>query len=269
MVFRNGQNEARPGETHVSAAVRFLFTLLLCATLAPSAAMASESVKLDRAHIDPRDTASLQRGARTFVNYCLNCHSANYMRYNRLRDIGLNDAQIRDNLVFTGAKVGDLMKTGMSANDGKKWFGTPPPDLTVIARSRSSPDGSGTDWLYTYLRSFYRDASRPTGWNNVVYPNVAMPHVLWQLQGEQVLKEVQVQGPGYMRTVQQLAIDKPGSMKPVEYNAMVADLVNYMAYMAEPAAYDRVRYGFVALIFLVILVGLSYALKKAFWKDVH
>ena len=244
---------------------RFVFLLVLV----PALAAASETVKLDRAHVDPLDVASLQRGARTFVNYCLNCHSANYMRYNRLRDIGLSEAQVRDNLVFTGVKVGELMKTAMSPSDAKEWFGTPPPDLTVIARSRSSHAGTGADWLYTYLRSFYRDPSRPTGWNNVVYPNVAMPHVLWQLQGEQVLKEAQVQGPGYMRTVEQLTLEKPGTMKPVDYNAAVADLVNYMAYMAEPAAYDRVRYGFMALILLAILIGLSYALKKAFWKDVH
>ena len=249
--------------------MRFLRRLVLVLALVPGVAAASETVKLDHAHIDPLDTASLQRGARTFVNYCLGCHSANYMRYNRLHDIGLTDAQIRDNLIFTGVKVGDLMKTAMSPADGKEWFGTPAPDLTVIARSRSSPAGTGADWLYTYLRSFYRDPSRPTGWNNVVYPNVAMPHVLWQWQGEQVLKDAQVQGPGYMRTVQQLVVDKPGSMKPVEYNAVVTDLVNYMAFMAEPTAHDRVRYGYMALILLAILIGLSYALKKAFWKDVH
>jgi ubiquinol-cytochrome c reductase cytochrome c1 subunit len=161
------------------------------------------------------------------------------------------------------------MKVSMDPKESKEWFGTPPPDLTVIARSRASTAGTGADWLYTYLRSFYRDPSRPTGWNNVVYPNVAMPHVLWQMQGEQVLKETQVQGPGYMRTVHALAIDKPGTMGPGEYNALVADLVNYMTYMAEPARNDRVRYGLMALILLGLLIALSYALKKAFWKDVH
>ena len=139
--------------------------------LLPALACASEGeLKLDHAQIDPLDVVSLQRGAHTFVNYCLNCHSANYMRYNRLRDLGLTEQQIQDNLVFTGVKVGELMKTAMDPKDSKEWFGTAPPDLTVIARSRSSHAGPGSDWLYTYLRSFYRDPSRPTGWNNLVYP---------------------------------------------------------------------------------------------------
>jgi ubiquinol-cytochrome c reductase cytochrome c1 subunit len=244
--------------------------LAAVALLLPVLAFASEAeVKLDRAPIDPHDTVSLQRGAHTFVNYCLNCHSAGYMRYNRLRDLGLTEQQIRDNLVFTGGKVGDLMKTALNPQEGKEWFGTAPPDLTVIARSRSSEAGSGTDWLYTYLRTFYRDPSRPTGWNNVVYHNVAMPHALWQLQGEQVLKEAQEQGPGYMRTVQKLVLDKPGTLKPAEYDQVVADLVNYMTYMSEPARDERVKIGLVAIIVLSILIALSYALKKEYWKDVH
>ena len=244
--------------------------ILALLALLPALALASESgLKLDQAPIDLYDTASLQRGARTFVNYCLNCHSASYMRYNRLQDIGLTETQIRDNLVLAQAKVGDLMKIAMDAKDAKEWFGTTPPDLTVIARSRSSGAGSGSDWLYTYLRAFYRDSSRPTGWNNVVYPNVSMPHALWQLQGEQVLKEAQVQGPGYMKTVHQLALDKPGQMKPVEYDQLVADLVNYMTYMSEPARHSRITLGLYALIVIFILIALAYALKKEFWKDVH
>jgi ubiquinol-cytochrome c reductase cytochrome c1 subunit len=139
----------------------------------------------------------------------------------------------------------------------------------VIARSRSSHEGPGSDWLYTYLRTFYRDSSRPTGWNNLVYPNVGMPHALWQLQGEQALKEAQVQGPGYMRTVQQLALDKAGTLKPVEYDQVVADLVNYMTYMSEPARDHRVTVGLYALIVIFLLIALTYALKKEFWKDVH
>ena len=238
--------------------------------LVPALGFASEGeLRLDNAPIDTHDVESLQRGARTFVNYCLNCHSANYMRFNRLRDLGLTEQQIRDNLVFTEAKVGDLMKTAMDPKEGKEWFGAAPPDLTVVARSRSSEAGSGSDWLYTYLRSFYRDTSRPTGWNNVVYPNVAMPHALWQLQGEQVLKEVQVQGPGYMRTEERLALDKPGTLKDVEYDRVVADLVNYMTYMSEPARRDRVTTGLYTLIVISILIALAYALKKSYWKDVH
>jgi ubiquinol-cytochrome c reductase cytochrome c1 subunit len=244
--------------------------LIAVLLLAPAFAWAADTeIKLDHAPIDSSDLVSLQRGAHTFVNYCLNCHSAGYMRYNRLRDLGLNDEQIRDNLVFTGGKVGDLMKTAMSPTESKEWFGTAPPDLTVIARSRASHAGSGADWLYTYLRTFYRDNTRPTGWNNVVYPNVAMPHALWQLQGQQVLKEAQEQGPGYMRTVHKLVLDKPGAMSPQDYDRLVADLVNYMSYMAEPARHDRIKIGLYTLLVLFALIALSYALKKAYWKDVH
>ena len=238
--------------------------------LVPALALGVETgVKLDRAPVDPYDLVSLQRGAHTFVNYCLNCHSANYMRYNRLRDLGLTEQQIRDNLLFTGGKVGDLMKTAMDTNEAKEWFGTVPPDLTVIARSRSSHAGSGTDWLYTYLRTFYRDPTRPTGWNNLVYPNVGMPHVLWQLQGEPVLKEAKAQAEGYMKTVETLALDKPGRLKPVDYDMLVADLVNYMTYMSEPARQDRVTIGLYSLVVIFILIALAYALKKEYWKDVH
>ena len=249
---------------------RTIKTLAAILLLVPAFAYAADvHVKLDHAPIDPTDQASLQRGAHAFVNYCLNCHSASYMRYNRLQDLGLTEQQIRDNLIFTGVKVGELMKTAMDPKDAKEWFGAPPPDLTVIARSRSSHAGSGADWLYTYLRTFYRDPSRPSGWNNVVYPNVAMPHVLWQLQGEQVLKDVQEQGEGYMRTVQRLALDKPGKLKPNEYDRLVADLVNYMSYMSEPARRQRVVTGLYTLLVILVLVALAYALKKSFWKDVH
>jgi len=250
--------------------MKTLRALVAAIALIPLLAFASEAgLKLDRAPIDEHDMASLQRGAHTFVNYCLNCHSAGYMRYNRLRDLGLSEQQIRDNLVFTGVKVGDLMKTAVAPLEAKEWFGTAPPDLTVVARSRSSEAGSGTDWLYTYLRSFYRDPKRPTGWNNTVYVNVAMPHALWQLQGEQVVKEVEEQGPGYMRMVQRLVLDKPGLLKPAEYDQVVADLVNYMTYMSEPARHERVTIGLGAMIVIFILIALSYALKKEYWKDVH
>jgi len=244
--------------------------LFVLTTVVPAVGFASEThVKLDRALIDPNDVVSLQRGAHTFVNYCLNCHSASYMRYNRLQDIGLTEQQIRENLVFTGVKVGELMKTAMDPRDAKEWFGTAPPDLTVVARSRSSGAGSGSDWLYTYLRTFYRDPTRPTGWNNVVYPNVAMPHALWELQGEQVLAEAKEQAEGYMKTVEKLKTTTPGTMKPVEYDQLVADLVNYMTYMSEPARHQRVTIGLYALLVIFILIALSYALKKAYWKDVH
>ncbi len=254
--------------------------MLACLALAaPLAATASVGAKLDRmpADVNPNDSLSLQRGAQVYVNYCLGCHGASYMRYNRLQDLGLNEQQIRDNLIFTGAKVGDLMKTGMDPKDAKEWFGAPPPDLSVIARSRSSGAGSGADWLYTYLRGFYRDPSRPTGWNNTVFPNVGMPHVLYQLQGEQALKTeavLQPRGSGKKEDalkieVQKLVLEKPGIMKPAEYDRLAADLVNFLAYVAEPSRHFRQQLGIYVLMFLGVLFVLAYALKKEFWKDVH
>lgn len=250
---------------------------LLVALLAvPAIAIGAEETKLDRAPIDERDLISLQRGAQVYVNYCLGCHSASYMRYNQLEDLGLTAQQLRDNLILTGAKVGDLMKNNMGPNDAKEWFGTVPPDLTVIARSRASPAGSGADWLYTYLRSFYRDPARPTGWNNVVYRDVGMPHVLWQLQGEQELRtEVTVIPRGDdqkdvgKREVQKLVLARPGSLSRLEYDRLAADLVNFLVYMAEPAKRTRIEMGIYVLLFLGVLFVLAYALKKEYWKDVH
>lgn len=244
-----------------------LLLVLLCAPLLALAA--GSDVKLDRAPINEEDHASLQRGARNFVNYCLNCHSAGYMRYNRLKDIGLTDQQILDNLVFTGAKVGELMKVAMDPKASQEWFGATPPDLSVIARSRASHAGSGADWLYSYLRGFYRDAERPTGWNNTVYPNVGMPHVLWELQGEQVLAERKVQGEGFIKSEAALKLDKPGRLTPAEYDQFAADLVNFMVFMAEPVRNDRKTIGMYVLLALGLLFLFAYALKKEYWKDVH
>jgi ubiquinol-cytochrome c reductase cytochrome c1 subunit len=180
------------------------------------------------------------------------------MRYNRLKDIGLTDQQIKDNLLFTADKVGETMNVAMWRDEAKEWFGVAPPDLTVIARARASADGSGADWLYTYLRSFYRDSERPTGWNNTIFANVGMPHVLWEMQGEQVL------GADH-----KLSLATPGKLKPEEYDAMVADLVGFLQYMGEPAAMQRKSLGWMVLIFLGVLFVLSYALKREYWKDVH
>ena len=244
--------------------------LIFILVFAPAVALAAgDHIRLDRAPVHENDMASLQRGARHFVNYCLNCHSANYMRYNRLHDIGLTEQQIRDNLIFTGVKVGDLMKITLDTQDAKTWFGAAPPDLSVIARSRASEAGSGADWLYSYLRGFYRDPARPTGWNNTVFPNVGMPHALWELQGEQVLAERKVQGPGYVKAEMALKLDKPGKLNPVEYDQMVADLVNYLVFMGEPARSDRKTIGMFVLFALGLLFVLAYALKKEYWKDVH
>ena len=231
--------------------------LFVLAFLLPMAAFANEHVKLDHAPIDPSNKVSLQRGAKTFVNYCLNCHSASYMRYNRLQDIGLTDTQIKTNLMFAGDKVGDTMTVAMPKADAKAWFGATPPDLSVEARAR------GADWLYSYLRGFYRDDTRPTGWNNTVYDKVAMPHVLWELQGQQVLKVNEATEEHV------LVLDKPGTMSPAEYNLMVADLVNYLVFMAEPFKERDKHLGLLVLAFLGLLFGLTYALKKEFWKDIH
>ncbi|HET9404410.1 MAG TPA: cytochrome c1 [Burkholderiales bacterium] len=243
----------------------------------PLVALAAEGVKLDRmpADVNPNDPVSLQRGAQVYVNYCLGCHSVSYMRYNRLQDLGITEQQIRDNLIFTGAKVGDLMTIAMAPRDAKEWFGAPPPDLSVIARSRSSHAGSGADWLYTYLRGFYRDSTRPTGWNNTVYPNVGMPHMLHALQGEQVLKTEVVsiprgnKGEVEKHEVQKLVLAKPGTLKPAEYDRLVADLVNFLSYVGEPAKQLRTQLGIYVLMFLGVLFALAYALKKEYWKDVH
>jgi ubiquinol-cytochrome c reductase cytochrome c1 subunit len=249
--------------------------LLLFPALLPILALAQEAeVRLDTAPVR-NNPVELQSGARTFVNYCLSCHGAQSMRFNRLRDLGLSEAEIRDNLIFTGAKVGDTMKVALTAKDGKQFFGTAPPDLSVIARSR------GADWLYTYLRTFYRDPSRPTGWNNVVFPNVGMPHVLYTLQGEQVMKpavpvarpeaakEEAAEEKGEHPQKMVLQIAKPGSMTPLEYDATVADLVSFLVYVGEPAAAERKTTGYYVLFALFLLSLIAYALKREFWKDVH
>ncbi|CAG1000111.1 ubiquinol-cytochrome c reductase cytochrome c1 subunit [Methylophilaceae bacterium] len=250
-------------QTIINAAKSGLMVVL--AVIMPMTAGASgEDVPLDKAPINLNNHESLQRGARLFVNYCLNCHSANYMRYNRLADIGLTDEQIKSNLLFASEKVGDTMKVSMPKLDAKQWFGVVPPDLSVEARARTA------DWLYTYLRGFYRDDSRPTGWNNVAFPNVGMPHILWDLQGQQVLKaEEHVDAHGVKAEVHKLVLDQPGSMSPAEYDVAIADLVNYMVYMAEPAQIKRQQLGLFVLLFLGLLFVVSYYLKKEFWKDVH
>lgn len=238
--------------------------LIVLALLLPLAAVAAKDVRLDRAPIDPTNQASLQRGAKVFVNYCLSCHAAALMRYNRLRDIGLSDEQIKANLMFAAEKVGDTMTVAMLPEEAKVWFGATPPDLSVAARAR------GTDWLYTYLRGFYVDDSSPSGWSNIVFDRVAMPHALWQLQGEQRLRKLEeVDAHGKRVESHQLVLEKPGTMTPVEYDHMVADLVNYLAFMAEPAKRTRLELGVIVLLFLSLFFVLALALKKEYWKDVH
>ena len=239
--------------------------------LAAGPAAPAEGVKLDDIDSNVLDVASLQSGARTFVNYCLNCHSASLMRYNALRGIGLTDDQIRDNLMFTAEKVGLPMSIAMAPRDAKEWFGATPPDLSVIARSR------GADWLYTYLRSFYRDPGTATGWNNLAYPNVGMPHVLWTLQGVRTAKEEEAKWDGRPlrgedgKPVKIVKLEElaPGSQSTVEYDKTVFDLVNFLVWMGEPNQMARKRLGVWVLIGLTILIFLTYFLKQAYWKDVH
>jgi ubiquinol-cytochrome c reductase cytochrome c1 subunit len=232
---------------------------------------ASEGVKLDDISTNVADMASLQSGARTFVNFCLNCHSASLMRYNAMRAIGLTEEQIKDNLMFTAEKIGMPMAIAMSPRDAKEWFGATPPDLSVIARSR------GADWLYTYLRSFYRDASTLTGWNNLVYPNVGMPHVMWRLQGERTVREEAalrdgrpiLGDDGKPLKMVRLAPLTAGSQSALEYDQTVYDLVNFLTWMGEPHQLARKRIGIWVLIALTVLIFLAYFLKRAYWKDVH
>jgi ubiquinol-cytochrome c reductase cytochrome c1 subunit len=229
----------------------------------PGQVLAAEG-PLDQAPIDPTDAASLQAGARTFVNYCLNCHSASLVRYSALKGIGLTEDQIKQNLLFAGTKVGDMMKVAANPKDQKAWFGNAPPDLSVEARAR------GADWLYSYLRGFYRDSATVTGWNNTVFPNVAMPHVLWQLQGVRQASTETVAGEeGGKKTELVLQPAQGGQMNAAQYDKLVADLVNYMVWMAEPHALERHQVGYIALIGIAILILLTYLLKAAFWRDVH
>ena len=234
------------------------------ACIAGAPAMASEGgFPLEPAPVNTADLSSLQRGAKVFVNYCLNCHGASMMRYNRLKDIGLSDDQIRENLLFTADKVGETMNIAMQPKEAKAFFGAQPPDLSVIARAR------GDDWLYTYLRTFYRDDSRATGWNNLVFPSVGMPHVLWELQGQRAAKFTEVEEHGEkvhkFAGFEQLSA---GKLSKVEYDQMTADLVGFLDWMAEPAQNHRKRLGVWVLLFLGVFTVFAWRLNAAYWKDV-
>ena len=248
----------------------FLISLCLVLGVAMPAFAATDMIPLDKAPNKLNDLSALQNGAKIFVNYCLNCHAAAYMRFNRLKDIGLTDKQIKDNLLFTTDKVGDTMKISMDAKQGKDWFGGNPPDLTVIARSRSGQGGTGADYLYTYLRTYYRDDTKATGWNNLAFPNVGMPHVLWELQGQRrpVYKEVIQHGhpTPVFAGWQQIT---PGKMTAVEYDTAVADLVNYMQWMSEPAQTTRVQIGVWVMLFLLIFMVIAWRLNASYWKDIR
>ncbi|HQS32674.1 MAG: cytochrome c1 [Polaromonas sp. 39-63-203] len=223
----------------------------------------------DKAPNETRNMAALQNGAKLFVNYCLNCHSAAYMRFNRLKDIGLTDQQIKDNLLFTTEKVGDTMKVAMDPKQAKDWFGGNPPDLTLIARSRAGSGGSGADYLYTYLRTYYRDDTKATGWNNLAFPNVAMPNVLWQLQGERKPVYAEIEEHGHkVEVVKGWQQVTPGTMSTLQYDQAIADLVGYLQWMGEPEQNSRVRVGVWVLLFLLLFTFAAWRLNAAYWKDV-
>ncbi|HYN58760.1 MAG TPA: cytochrome c1 [Rubrivivax sp.] len=252
---------------------RFFLGLLLALGLLGGAHAAGGGVALDKFPADRvTNLAALQNGARLFVNHCLNCHSASYMRFNRMTDIGLTEEQIKNNLVFGAKKVGDPMSITMNPVQAKDWFGAAPPDLTVVARSRAGNGGSGADYLYTYMRTFYRDDSTITGWNNLAFPNAAMPHVLWELQGQQravFATEKDAHDPAKTHSVfKGFEPLSAGAMSGAEYNEAVADLVAFMQWMAEPHRGQRVRLGVFVLLFLAVFTLIAWRLNAAYWKDI-
>jgi ubiquinol-cytochrome c reductase cytochrome c1 subunit len=247
---------------------KLISVMMFLALMVPAASFAAgPSVKVDKADVDVTNMASLQRGAKYFVNYCMGCHEAQYMRYNRIgRDLGLSDEQVRDNLIFTRDEFGDptrvgaLMKNAYPKPDAAEAFGAAPPDLTLVARVR------GEDWLYTFLRSYYLDDSRPMGVNNTTFPNVGMPHVLWELQGYQE-KVVETDADGHEKV--HLELVQPGSLSPAEYDKVVRDIVAFLSYMGEPIQTERKMIGIWVMLFLFIFTIIAYLMKKDYWKDVH
>lgn len=231
--------------------MRKLILACLLAAL-PAWVAASEVGDLPAFKVDLNNRAGLQRGAKTFVNYCVSCHSAEFMRYSRLaKDLGLTPEQVQVNMVFNGGDANQVMHVALAKKDGARWFGQAPPDLTLAARSR------GPDWLYGYLKSFYLDPTRPFGVNNSVFPNAAMPHVLVDLQGTQELHD------GHLKLV------SSGALEPAQYDAVVRDLVNFMVYMGEPAKLVRYSLGVKVMLFLLVFAGLAYMVKREYWRDVH
>lgn len=248
---------------------KVILGFMLALGLSGATLAAGPSFPLDKAPQRTNDMAALQNGAKLFVNYCLSCHSASFMRYNRLRDIGLNDKQIAENLTFTTDRIGDTMKSNMDPVMAKKWFGVNPPDLTLVARSRSSRNGPGHDYLYTLLRSYYRDDAMPTGWNNLAFPNIGMPNPLWELQGErQPIFENVVSKGQEVKVHTGWEPFKAGTMSASEFDNNVGDLVAYLQWMAEPEQNNRVRIGVWVMLFLSVFTVVAWRLNAAFWKDI-
>jgi ubiquinol-cytochrome c reductase cytochrome c1 subunit len=255
-----------------------VLALGLC--LLPLAVSASEHGAMESAQIDLGDKASLQRGAGLYMSYCSGCHALSYQRYSRLgEDLGLTQAQVEQNLIYTDAKIGETMTTGIDAGQAQAWFGKAPPDLSVEARAKAE----GADWIYNYLKSFYIDESRPNGWNNTVFPGASMPHVLWELQGLQhpvtaakhknAKGEQQPCGKGEYQgqCITGFAIPEAqqGRLSPEEYDRVARDLSAFLAYVGEPAALQRQSIGVWAVLFLAFFTFLAYLLKTEYWRDVH
>lgn len=253
---------------------KLIITLFVALGFVTAAAASEGGIQWDKFPQDKlTDMPSLQHGAKLFVNHCLNCHSASYMRFNRMRDLGLTEDEIKKNLMFTTDKVGDTMHVALDPKQAKEWFGGVPPDLTLVARSRADiGKGSGADYLYTYLRSYYRDPAAATGWNNLAFPSVGMPHVLWQLQGQRIAKfteQKDAHDPSKMTHVfagfEQIS---PGTMTPAQYDQSVGDLVGFMQWMAEPNQGLRVRLGVWVLLFMALFTVVAWRLNASYWKDV-
>jgi ubiquinol-cytochrome c reductase cytochrome c1 subunit len=254
---------------------KFITSVLLALSIAvPALSSASETVKLEKANIDLHNQQSLQRGAKYFVNYCMGCHSLSMSRYNRVAtDLGLTPQQVQQNLIFTRtdgelSKVGELMKNGMTPKYGSEAFGNAPPDLSLEGRLR------GGDWIYSFLKSFYKDPTRPLGVNNKVFANVGMPHILWELQGMQELEHHEAPAEGEKAAATEhadpkLILTTPGKMSPAEYDRTVLDIANFLVYVSEPGKLHRQSVGIWVLLFLVVFIVLAYFLKKEYWKDVH
>jgi len=237
---------------------KVLYTLLL---LLPLSVSASSGVKLESADIDLTDSSSLERAAHHYVTYCLGCHAVKHIRYKRIAmDLHLDEAEILKNVAPLGAGIYDQMHSAMNSHDAEKWFGTTPPDLSLISRSR------GADWLYSYLKGFYADKSKPTGVNNAIFKDVAMPNVLWQLQGTQTAVTKTVDG---QEVISELKLEQPGQMTPAEFDRFVNDLVNFLEYVGEPIQLERQQMGKYVLFFIFMFIVLAYLLKKEYWKDVH
>jgi ubiquinol-cytochrome c reductase cytochrome c1 subunit len=248
---------------------KLILTLIAALGFVAGAHAAEGGIAWDKAPNKTNDLAALQNGAKLFVNYCLNCHSAAFMRYNRLQDIGITEQQIKDNLLFTTDKVGETMKANLDPRQAKEWFGGVPPDLTLVARSRAGHGGTGADYLYTYLRTFYRDDTKATGWNNLVFPSVGMPHAMWELQGDRRPVFDKIESHGHTAEVfkgwEQVS---PGTMTPLQYDQAIGDLVSYLQWMAEPAQNTRIRVGVWVMLFLVMALVFVWRLNASYWKDV-